>query len=122
MSSETGHGSHWECLGETAEERVKQFVPLVIANGEIGVRAARAANAAKFIGQKDEEIVSIVYPATPLGAMAIIVSELSHKKNELYSAFPYTAVGGERRLRILEIRDGGSQVEGVLLCETLTEQ
>jgi len=39
--SATGHGNHWECLGGTAEERVKQFIPLIIARegwiGHVGI-------------------------------------------------------------------------------------
>ena len=26
----TGHGNHWECLGESAEEMLKKFIPLTV--------------------------------------------------------------------------------------------
>jgi hypothetical protein len=118
MSSPTGHGNHWECLGGTAEERISQFIPLVIANGKVGAPAKRAAGSAKLARMKDEEIVSIIHPATPLRCMAVLVTNPSRKKSVLYSGFPYAAFGGKQRLRIEQVRDWGSQVEGVLFCET----
>jgi len=118
MSNPTGHGNHWECLGGTAEERVSQFIPLVTIEGNVGASAKRAAGSAKLAGMTKEEIVPLIYPATPLCCMALIVSNPTRKKNEFYSGFPYTASGGKQRLRIEQVRDWGDQVEGVLFCET----
>ncbi|MGO8675934.1 MAG: hypothetical protein ACLQVX_08685 [Limisphaerales bacterium] len=114
----TGHGNHWECLGGTAEERVSQFVPLVIAKGEVGAPAKRASDSATLAGMTGEEIVPIIHPTTPLHCMALLVSNPSRKKSVLYGGFPCAATGGKQRLRIEQVRDWGDQVEGVLFCET----
>ena len=118
MSAATGHGSHWECLGGTAEERVSQFIPLVIAKGEVGASVKRASGSASLVGLTNEEIFPIIHPSTPLRCMALVVSNPTRKKSEFYSGFPYTASGGKQRLRIEQVHDWGDQVEGVLFCET----
>ena len=112
-----GHGNHWECLGGTAEERIKQFIPLTIAKGEVG-------QSAELVGdwfdspKRKETINTITYPETPLRCMAMLVSQGSKKKHALLSGFPFAASGGKQRLRILELRNDGNQAEGLLLCET----
>jgi len=118
MSIATGHGNHWECLGGTAEERVSQFIPLVIAKGKVGAPVKRASGSANLSGLTKEEIVPIIYPSTPLRCMALVVTNPARKKSVFYSGFPYAASGGRQRLRIEHVRDWGNQVEGVLFCET----
>jgi len=111
-----GHGNHWECLGGTAEERIKQFIPLTIAKGAIGSSAELVGE--WFDSPKRKETINVItYPETPLRCMAMLVSQGS-KKHALLSGFPYAAKGGKQRLQIVDARDDGNHAEGLLLCET----
>ncbi len=122
MSNPTGHGNHWECLGGTAEDRVAQFVPLVCAEGKLGVAVKRPVGSAKLGGLRGEEIVPITYPSTPLACMAVIISDPSRKKNEFYTGFSCAILGGRQRLQIREVHDWGDQVEGVLLAHNVPHE
>lgn len=113
-----GHGNHWECLGGTAEERVTQLIPLICTKGEVGQAIKRTAKWFDREEAAEESIVSLTYPANPLRGMAILVTDTPKKHTGLFTAFPYAAAGDKRRLKILEIRDWGNEVEGELLCET----
>ncbi len=113
-----GHGNHWECLGGTADERIKQFLPVVLTRGEAGKAVSRTAKWFDRAEAAAEAVISSFYPATPLRCLAIEVSDQRRKLVVFYTAFPYAAKGGKQRLRILEIRDWGNYVEGELVCET----
>jgi len=117
-----GHGNHWECLGGTAEDLVKQFIPATIAKGVIGQSTELVGTWFDSAKPTQETITTITYPETPLQCMAMLVSQGSKKKHALFSGFPYAATGGKQHLRISEIRDWGNQVEGELLCETAAGQ
>lgn len=112
-----GHGNHWECLGGTAEERVAQFMPLVLAKGKVGESIKRTAQWPGRTKAAAEAVIQLSYKAKPLGCMVVSVTDTPHKTINVFTAFPYAGSGGKRRLRILEIRDWGNQIEGELLCE-----
>jgi hypothetical protein len=113
-----GHGNHWECLGGTAEERITQFIPLVCAKGEVGEGVKRTAKWFNQTEAKEEAIIPLLYPASQLAGMVVLVTDTGRKRSCVFTAFPYVAAGAKRRLRILEIRDWGNQVEGELVCES----
>ena len=117
-----GHGNHWKCLGGTADDRVQQFLPLILTKGEVGEPVRRNGRWFNQIEPADEAIIPTSYPATPLRCLAIEVSDHTRKLLVFFTAFPYAATGGKQRLRISEIHDWGNEVEGELLCETAEGQ
>jgi len=101
------------------EERVKQFIPATCAKGKLGQSASRTAAWFDCKKAATEIIHSLSYPPTPLRCMAIVVSDTPQKTNIFFTAFPYAVAGGLRRLKLVEIRDAGNQVEGELIGVTL---
>jgi hypothetical protein len=120
--SNTGHGNHWECLGGTADERIAQFLPIVIAKGNLDSRFPQPKRARAKPRRAEKVIVALTHPATPLACMVLLRFDSSRKRSHVISGFPYAHTGARQRLKITEIQDWGNQAEGVLLAENVPHE
>lgn len=101
------------------DEAIQRFIPLTVARGKLGLFVPRVGLWFGRDEPTEETVSSLVFGSDGLGIMALIVSDGATHSNALASAFPVARDGSRQRLRLVEIRDWGNEIESVLAGETM---
>lgn len=109
------HGDHWDAVTSGAETFIPHYLPLALEKGEISGHAAY--DASSRANGAAESAFLIAYPATGEILGGNLVAKTSTEGTlELWSSYPYAALGESVRLKVASLEEWSNGVEGSVVA------